>query len=300
MNFNEAVAFLKATYDDPGICEVVEKATQGAADQKCATCGTCEGRGYTAVASSRGEDEQEPCGECNRPEPSEAAAVEPAKANPDLVRQFENAVNACTHYHTEYTGKEMPDGIYDRFVTLRDETIPRLRAGLLDALVPMTAEPVTEIPVSGPAAPQATPVAAQPAGLTADELVTLAEQHGAEVGRHEGATYWIKLQPRAIEALAAAMTAPAAEPVQPTREEVEAEDVSDLDPAPLLAKMTAMRATMAAEPVERAELKQAFNLAYDAYSTPRDKYEDDNDYIIFLRTKITACFSILQSLVYPK
>lgn len=41
--------------------------------------------------------------------------------------------------------------------------------------------------------------------MKAAELVTLAEQHGAEVGRYEGAACWIKLQPRAIEALAAVL-----------------------------------------------------------------------------------------------
>lgn len=56
----------------------------------------------------------------------------------------------------------------------------------------------------------------------------------------------------------------------------------------------------AAAPKASEELKQAFRLAYDAYSTPADKYSSDLDYIVFLRTKITACFSILQKLVYPK
>jgi hypothetical protein len=44
--------------------------------------------------------------------------------------------------------------------------------------------------------------------MTADELVNLAEQQGAEVGRYEGAVCWIKLQPLAIEALAAALAKP--------------------------------------------------------------------------------------------
>jgi hypothetical protein len=52
----------------------------------------------------------------------------------ELVAQFEKAVNACTRYHTEYMGKEMPLREYERFARLRDETIPRLRAELIAAL----------------------------------------------------------------------------------------------------------------------------------------------------------------------
>lgn len=52
----------------------------------------------------------------------------------DLITQFENAVNWCTRYHTEYMGKAMPDDVYDKFKRLRDETIPALKNELRAAI----------------------------------------------------------------------------------------------------------------------------------------------------------------------
>jgi len=53
---------------------------------------------------------------------------------PDIVDEFENSVQRLQRLHTEYMGKAMSDEVYDRFATLRDDTIPALRKQLREAL----------------------------------------------------------------------------------------------------------------------------------------------------------------------
>lgn len=52
-------------------------------------------------------------------------------AREETVRLFEMAVSNCARLHTEYMGKAMTDKVYDRFATLRDDSIPALRKQLL-------------------------------------------------------------------------------------------------------------------------------------------------------------------------
>ncbi len=56
--------------------------------------------------------------------------------DPTVLSRFEEAIRGCSQLHTEYKGKRMPAHVESKFFSLRDETIPRLRAELLEALNP--------------------------------------------------------------------------------------------------------------------------------------------------------------------
>src|ERR1700754_331250 len=44
------------------------------------------------------------------------------------------------------------------------------------------------------------------------------------------------------------------------------------------------------------EFERAFRFVFEAYSTPRDRWETDDGYLLFLREKVTAAFNILQDI----
>lgn len=48
----------------------------------------------------------------------------------ELLTRFEQAISQVARLHERYMAKAMPDEIYSSFATLRDETIPALRAAL--------------------------------------------------------------------------------------------------------------------------------------------------------------------------
>jgi len=45
---------------------------------------------------------------------------------------------------------------------------------------------------------------------------------------------------------------------------------------------------------ERAKLEEVFQCVYDAYNKPRDMVPDDNAYILFMRKKLGAAYTLLQ------
>lgn len=82
-------------------------------------------------------------GLASRPE----APAAPSAEGQALLDRFEKATCTLSRLHTEYMGKAMTDEVYDRFATLRDETLPALRKELLKALRPIASEPQ---PIAGP------------------------------------------------------------------------------------------------------------------------------------------------------
>jgi hypothetical protein len=52
----------------------------------------------------------------------------------DIVKEFEDTVKALERLYVKYYGCAMSDEVYDRFATLRDDTLPALRKQLRAAL----------------------------------------------------------------------------------------------------------------------------------------------------------------------
>lgn len=63
----------------------------------------------------------------------------------ELLRKFERAVGRKDVLHAGHMGKAMPDDVYQSFARLRDETIPALRAALLQT-TPVADDARTVVP----------------------------------------------------------------------------------------------------------------------------------------------------------